>query len=103
LALLSAFTSDKVKWELGSKQSKAFTMVKPVIAREVMLAYPDFSNSFTIHADASHQQLGGVISQDDKPIVFYNPKLNPAQTRYAAMERELLSIVKTLKEHQNIL
>jgi hypothetical protein len=47
-------------------------------------------------------QLGAVISQDDKPIAFYSRKLNPAQTRYTTTERELLSIVETLKEFRNI-
>ena len=68
-----------------------------------MLAYPDFSKPFEIHTDASHYQLGSVISQDGKPIAFYSRKLNPAQTRYTTTERELLSIVETLKEYRNIL
>ena len=68
-----------------------------------MLAYPDFSKPFVIHTDASHYQLGAVISQDNKPIAFYSRKLNDAQTRYMTTERELLSIVETLKEYKNIL
>ena len=44
-----------------------------------------------------------MISQDGNPIAFYSRKLNPAQTRYTTTERELLSIVKTLKEYRNIL
>ena len=36
-------------------------------------------------------------------MAFYSRKLNPAQTRYTTIERELLSIVETLKEYQNIL
>ena len=42
-------------------------------------------------------------SQDGKPIAFYSRKLNDAQTRYTTTERELLSIVETLKEYRNIL
>ena len=53
--------------------------------------------------DASHVQLGSVISQNNKPIAFYSHKLQPVQTRYTTMERELLSIVETLKEFCNIL
>ena len=56
-----------------------------------------------MHTDASHSQLGSVISQDNKPIAFYSRKLNPAQTRYTTTERELLFIVETLKEFKNIL
>jgi RNA recognition motif-containing protein len=77
--------------------------MKRIIARETLLAYPDFNQPFNIHTDASHTQLGAVISQNNKPIAFYSRKLNPAQTRYTTTERELLSIVETLKEFKNIL
>ena len=77
--------------------------MKRIISRETLLAYPDFTKPFIIHTDASHKQLGAVISQDNKPIAFYSRKLNPAQTRYTTTERELLSIVETLKEFRNIL
>ena len=52
---------------------------------------------------SSKLQLGACISQENKPIAFYLRKLQPAQTRYTTTERELLSIVETLKEFQNIL
>ena len=68
-----------------------------------MLAYPDFEKEFVIHTDASHEQLGAVILQDKCPIAFYSRKLKPEQTRYTTTERELLSIVETLKEFRNIL
>ena len=71
--------------------------------RDVMLAYPNFLKKFVIHTDAGDRQLGAVISQDNKPIAFYSRKLNPAQTRYTTTERELLSIVETLKEFKTIL
>jgi RNase H-like domain found in reverse transcriptase len=60
------------------QQEIAFQMAKKIIAREVMLAYPDFNEQFEIHMDASHYQQGAVISQQGKPIAFYSRKLNPA-------------------------
>ena len=45
----------------------------------------------------------GVITQNGKPIAFYSRKLNAAQTRHTATERELLSIVEIPKEFRNIL
>jgi hypothetical protein len=77
--------------------------MKQIISKEVILAYPDFNKPFVIHTDASHTQLGAVISQNERPIAFYSRKLKPEQTRYTTTERELLSIVITLKEFQNIL
>ena len=70
LAPLAALTSKNVKWEWGEKQKKAFAMAKRIIAKEAMLAFPDFSKPFTMHVDASHYQLGGVISQDGKTNSF---------------------------------
>ena len=103
LAPLAKLTSKTVKWEWGPEQTKAFADMKKIISKEVLLAYPDFNDEFVIHTDASHTQLGAVISQRGKPIAFYSRKLKPEQTRYTTTERELLSIVETLKEFRNIL
>jgi hypothetical protein len=103
LAPLASLCSKNAKWEWTDVHQRAFDDTKKIVSKEVLLAYPDFSKPFTIHTDASHTQLGAVISQDEKPIAFYSRKLNPAQTRYTTTERELLSIVETLKEFRNIL
>ena len=103
LAPLSSLTSSKVKWRWEEEHQQAFEQMKKLIARETLLTYPDFTKSFEIHTDASKIQLGACISQDGKPVAFYSRKLNPAQTRYTTTERELLSIVETLKEFRNIL
>jgi len=103
LAPLAKLTSKTEPFKWGPAQAKAFAMCKRIISKEVILAYPDFSKPFVIHTDASHYQLGGVISQDGKPFAFYSRKLNDAQTRYTTTERELLSIVETLKAYRNIL
>ena len=103
LAPLSTMTSTKVPFKWTQEHEEAFSKMKKIMAREILLAFPDFSKPFVIHTDASKLQLGAIISQDGKPISFYSRKLNPAQTRYTTTERELLSIVKTLKEFRNIL
>jgi hypothetical protein len=77
--------------------------MKRIMARETILAYPNFDQPFEIHTDASACQLGACISQNGKPIAFYSWKLTPTQTRYTITERELLSIVKTFKELRTIL
>ena len=103
LAPLARLTSKTAKWSWGAVEQKAFDDIKRIISREALLTYPDFNETFVIHTDASHLQLGAVISQKGKPIAFYSRKLNSAQTRYTTTERELLSIVETLKEFRNIL
>ena len=103
LTPLTALVSKNAKWQWTDVEQNAFDTMKRIISREVLLSYPDFSKPFEIHTDASHTQLGAVISQDNRPIAFYSRKLNLAQTRYTTTERELLAIVETLKEFRNIL
>ena len=60
-------------------------------------------NFFEIYTDATHTQLGAVISQKGRPIAYYSQKLNPAQTQYTTTKCEFLAIVETLKEICNTL
>ena len=103
LAPLSKLLSKDVKWQWTSVEQTAFTTLKRVVSREVLLAHPDFTKPFEIHTDASKYQLGAVISQDAKPLAFYSRKLNDAQLNYTTTERELLAIVETLKEFRTLL
>ncbi len=56
---------------VGSDSSIGFDVVKTTIAKEVVLAYPDFSKPF-VYTDASTKQLGAVITQDNRPIMHRN-------------------------------
>jgi hypothetical protein len=67
------------------------------------LTYPQFDKPFVIYTDASTRQLGGVITQDIRPIAFFSRKLTKAQQRYSVTELELLSIVELLKDFKGML
>jgi hypothetical protein len=67
------------------------------------LAYPDYSEDFKIYTDTSSKQLGAVITQKNRPIVFFSWKLSIAQCKYSVTKIELLAIVKTLKEFKGML
>jgi hypothetical protein len=53
------------QWDLIHQQ--VFDNIKAAIAKETVLAYPDFSKPFEIHMDASSTQLGAVNTQDNRP------------------------------------
>ena len=57
----------------------AFENIKKELSSATLLSYPNFKLPFVIHADASGTQLGGVISQNNRPIAFYSRKLNEYQ------------------------
>jgi hypothetical protein len=66
----------KRPWRWDPTHQQAFDNVKAAIAKERVLAYPDFSKPFEIYMDASSMQLGAVITQDNRPIAFFSRKLS---------------------------
>jgi len=93
----------KVPWYWTEVHQKAFDDVKTTIAKEVVLAYPDFDKVFEIYTDASAKQLGAVITQANRPLAFFSRKLSVQQQKYSVTEIELLAIVETLKEFKGML
>ncbi len=93
----------KVPWHWNEVHQRTFDHVKAIIAKDVVLAYPDYSKVFEIYTDASSKQLGAVITQDNKPIAFFSRKLSDTQRKYSVTKIELLAIVETLKEFNGML
>ena len=91
----------KLQWT--SECQQAFDTAKAVMAKQAFLAYPDHNKPFHVFCDASDLQLGAAIIQDKKPVAFFSRKLNTAQRNYTVGEKELLSIVETLKEYRSML
>jgi hypothetical protein len=83
----------KKPWWWDPIHQQAFANVKAAIAKETVLAYPDFLNLFEIYMDASSTQLGAVITQDNRPIAFFCRKLSKMQQKFSVTENELLAIV----------
>ncbi len=65
----------KKPWHWDSIHQQAFDNIKAAIAKETVLAYPNFLKPFKIYMDASSMQLGAVITQDNRPIAFFSRKL----------------------------
>ena len=59
------------------------------------LPYP--SNSFQVETDASDYAIGVVLYQDGKLIAFESKKLDSAQCRCTAQEKEIFLLIHALK------
>jgi hypothetical protein len=80
----------------------AFEELKRVLTNPPLLIYPDWSKrNFNLMTDASQYAIGGVLSQGDigadRPIEYASRTLNKAETIYSVIQKELLTIVWTVK------
>jgi hypothetical protein len=92
----------KKPWQWDLIHQQALDNVKAAIAKETVLAYPDFLKPFEIYTDTSSTQLGAVTAQDNRPIWFFSRKLSKTQQKYSFTEIELMAIVETLKEFKGM-
>ena len=62
--------------------------------QETMLTYPQFDQPFMVYTDASKKPIGGIVTQNGKPLGFFSRKLSDTQRRYPVTEQELLAITE---------
>lgn len=93
----------KTEISLNEEAIKAFKKLKSLLIDQVELAQPDFNAKFILTTDASDLAIGGVLSQNGKPITFISKTLNSTERNYATNEKELYAIVWSLKTLRNYL
>jgi hypothetical protein len=77
---------------------QAFDKICLLMAADALTAYPDHNKQFDVYTDASDFQLGACIIQEGRLVAYFSRKLTKSQQNYTTMEKEMLSIVATLKE-----
>ncbi len=69
-----------------------FEMICSYLLSEPVLAPFDPQAPLTVATDASNTGLGGVLLQNERPVMFVARSLTTAESRYAAIEKELLAV-----------
>lgn len=83
-------------WHWSPACSSAFDAIKQALTTAPCLAFPDFSQPFEVHTDASLHGIGAVLYQNGRPLAFESRRLTPAEVNYATGEQELLAVVHAL-------
>ena len=93
---LHRLSSKGVAWAWSAACAAAFQAIKQALTTAPCLAFPDFSQPFEVHTDASLHGLGAVLYQNGRPVAFESRGLTPAEINYATGEQELLAVVHAL-------
>jgi hypothetical protein len=76
---------------------ESFEKLKQALSTAPVLKFPNFQEAFTLTTDVSQVTTGAVLSQGTtegvRPVAYARKKFTPCETRYSAIERELLAIV----------
>jgi len=103
LAPLTDLCGQNKKFHWNEQHELAFKVIKEQLTQETMLPYLQFDQPFIVYTDASEKQIGGIITQDNKPLGFFSRKLTDTKRCYPVTKQELLAIVETLKYFKHML
>ena len=83
-------------WAEECEQS--FNQLRQTLTSAPVLAFPEFSKSFTLDTDASSTEIGAVLSQvhdngGERIIVYASQLLSRSERSYCVTRRELLAVV----------
>ena len=99
---LFELTKKNKKYDWTQECQVSFDTLKKKLCEVPILMHPDHRKRYIIHTDASEKCVGAVLLQEydgiEKPISYLSYKLNTAQAKYSAIEREALAIVTALKK-----
>lgn len=91
----------EVNFEWNSNCENAFQTLKLALITPPVLAFPNFELDFILATDASNIACSGILSnrenKTERPIQYFSRSLNETQSKYSAIELELLAIVWSIE------
>ena len=86
----------------------AFVNIKDRLVNAPILAPPDWSKAFHVHADASNTAVGAVLCQADDakvdhPIYYASCNLSDLERNYTTTEKECLSMIFAVDKFRHYL
>ena len=92
--IIECLKNEEFQW--SNVASQTFREIKVKITEAIILKYPDFTKVFEVVCDASGVSIGGVLTQEGRPVAFFSEKLNDAKRRYSTYDKKFYVIVQSL-------
>ena len=71
--------------------------MKVALTITLVLQALDFEKIFELNCDTSGVGIGGVFSQEGKPMAYFSEKLNSTKLKYSTFDVEFYAIVQAIK------
>lgn len=102
-APLTSLTNKQSTFSWSTQAEEAFQRLKELTTADPVLALFDPTKPCHVFTDASDYASGAILKQPDdrgaqKPVAYFSAKHIDAELRYHAHDKELLAIIKALKE-----
>ena len=85
----------RIQWR--PEHESSFAELKGYLISAPILKLPDFSKEFEVVTDASKLALGGVLTQEGRPVAYTSRKLRDHEKNYPTHDLELLAVIHALK------
>ncbi len=105
---LHDLTKKGVAWKWTHVEQVAFEALKRAVAEEPVLLFPQLNQPFEMEVDASAIAIGAVLNQKGEdgrthPVAYYSESFSAPERNYDVYDRELLAIVKALRQWRTYL
>jgi hypothetical protein len=102
-APLNELLRKTIVWDWTPRRHESFEKIKATFVTGPVLLIPDYTKPFIIEADASMFTTGAILLQTDSngeehPTGYLSSSLNSAERNYQVYDRELLAIIRALRE-----
>jgi len=79
------------------KAQSAFEEIEKRLTQAPVLSLLCFSKIFEVECDGSELGIGGVLTQEGKPLAFFSEKLCDLRRKYSTYDKEFYAIVRCLE------
>ena len=83
--VIECLKGEKFQW--NEEAQKSFELLKKKVAEAPILVLLDFNKMLKVDCDAFVVGIGTVLSQEGKPIAFFNEKLNECKKKYSTYDK----------------